>query len=53
MHNILIEFHNPVKLVRTFKKYLNDIYNKIRIGKHLYDAFPIQNGLKQDIFYRH
>jgi hypothetical protein len=22
-------------------------YNKVRIGKHLSDSFPIQNGLKQ------
>jgi hypothetical protein len=26
---------------------LNETYNKIRIGKHLSDNFPIQNGLKQ------
>jgi hypothetical protein len=23
------------------------MYNKVRIGKHLSDSFPIQNGLKQ------
>jgi hypothetical protein len=26
---------------------LNEIYSKVRIGKHLPDYFPIQNGLKQ------
>jgi hypothetical protein len=26
---------------------LNETYNKARIGKHLSDNFPIQNGLKQ------
>jgi hypothetical protein len=26
---------------------LNETYSKIRIGKHLSDSFPIQNGLKQ------
>jgi hypothetical protein len=26
---------------------LNEIYIKVRIGKHLSDNFPIQNGLKQ------
>jgi hypothetical protein len=26
---------------------LNETYSKIRIGKHLSGAFPIQNGLKQ------
>jgi retron-type reverse transcriptase len=27
--------------------YLNETYNKVRIGKHLSDSFPIQNGVKQ------
>jgi hypothetical protein len=26
---------------------LNEAYNKVRIGKHLSDSVPIQNGLKQ------
>jgi hypothetical protein len=26
---------------------LNETYSKFRIGKHLSDSFPIQNGLKQ------
>jgi hypothetical protein len=26
---------------------LNETYNKVRIGKHLSNSFPIQNGLKQ------
>jgi hypothetical protein len=26
---------------------LNETYNKVCIGKHLSDSFPIQNGLKQ------
>jgi hypothetical protein len=26
---------------------LNEIYSEVRIGKNLYHAFPIQNGLKQ------
>jgi hypothetical protein len=29
------------------KMCLNKIYSKGRIGKHLSDSFPIQNGLKQ------
>jgi hypothetical protein len=36
-----------MKLVRLIKIYLNESYSKIRIGKHLSDKFPIQNGLKQ------
>jgi hypothetical protein len=27
--------------------YLNEMYSKVRTGKHLSDSFPIQNGLKQ------
>jgi hypothetical protein len=26
---------------------LNETYSKVRIGKHLSDNFPTQNGLKQ------
>jgi hypothetical protein len=26
---------------------LNETYSKVRIGKHLSNSFPIQNGLKQ------
>jgi hypothetical protein len=36
-----------MKLLRLIKMCLNETYNKVRIGKHLSDNFPIQNGLKQ------
>jgi hypothetical protein len=36
-----------MKLIRFIKICLNDAYSKVRIGKHLSDTFPIQNGLKQ------
>jgi sorting nexin-29 len=36
-----------MKLVRLIKLCLNETYNKVCIGKHLSDSFPIQNGLKQ------
>jgi hypothetical protein len=42
-YNILIEFEILVKLVRLIKICLNETYNKVRIGKHLSDSFPIQN----------
>jgi hypothetical protein len=47
LYNILIEFSVPMKLVRLIKMCLNETYNNVRIGKHLSDNFPIQNGLKQ------
>jgi hypothetical protein len=37
-----------MKLVRLIKMCLNETYSKVRIGKHLSDSFPIQNGLKQE-----
>jgi hypothetical protein len=36
----------PRKLVRLIKMCLNETCSKIRTGKHLSGAFPIQNGLK-------
>jgi hypothetical protein len=47
LYNILIEFWVPMKLVRLIKLCLNETYSKVRIGKHLFDSFAIQNGLKQ------
>jgi hypothetical protein len=39
--NILVGFAVPMKLVRLIKMCFNDTYNKVRIGKHLSDNFPI------------
>jgi hypothetical protein len=47
LYNIVIEFGVPMKLVRLIKMCLNETYGKVRIGKHLSESFPIQNGLKQ------
>jgi hypothetical protein len=47
LFNILIEFGKTVKLIMLIKMCLNGSYSKVRIGKHLSAAFPIQNGLKQ------
>jgi hypothetical protein len=46
-YNILMEIGVPMKLVRLIKMCLNEMYNKSRLGKHLYDNFSIQNGLKE------
>jgi hypothetical protein len=43
LYNILIEFGIPMKLVKIC---LNETYGRVRVGKHLYDTFPIKNGLK-------
>jgi hypothetical protein len=47
LYNILIESVVPTKLVRSIEMCLNETYSEVRIGKHLSDSFPIQNGLKQ------
>ena len=46
-YNILIDYGIPMKLVRLIKMCLNEICSTVRAGKHLFDMFPIQNGLKQ------
>jgi hypothetical protein len=47
LYNILIEFGVPMKLVTLIKICLIETYCKERIGKHLSESFPFQNGLKQ------
>jgi hypothetical protein len=37
-----------MKLVRVIKMSSNEMYNEVHIGKHLFDRFAIQNGLKQE-----
>ena len=27
---------------------LNETFSRVRVGKHLFDMFPIKNGLKQE-----
>jgi hypothetical protein len=45
LYNVLVEFAIPMKLVRLIKMCLNETYSNVRIGKHLSDSFPIQNGI--------
>jgi hypothetical protein len=47
LHNILIEFCIPMKLVRLIKLCVSETYSRVRVGKHLSDTFPTKNGLKQ------
>jgi retron-type reverse transcriptase len=47
LHNILIEFGIPRKLVWLIKTWLNKTYSTVRLGRYQSDKFPIQNGLKQ------
>jgi len=47
LYDILIEFGNPIKLVRLIKMCLNETYSTVQVGKHLSDMLPVRDGLKQ------
>ena len=53
LYNIIIEFGIPTKLVRLIKMYLNETCSRVRVDKNLSDMFPIKNGWKKEMFYRH
>jgi len=38
LYNILIEFGIPMKLVRLIKMYVNAMYSRVQVGKHLSDV---------------
>jgi hypothetical protein len=46
LYHIIIEFGIPIKLVRLIITCLNETYNRIQVGKYLFDIFPVKNGLK-------
>ena len=49
LYTILIEFGIRLKLVRLIprKMCLTVTYSRVRVGKNLFDMFPIRNGTKQ------
>ena len=46
LHNILCDFGIPMKLVRLIKLCLNATHDRVQVGKHLCDMYPIKNYLK-------
>ena len=46
LHNILIDFGIPKKLVRLFEMCFTETYSRVRLGKNVSDMFPIRKGLK-------
>jgi hypothetical protein len=42
LHNILIEFGIPMKLVRLIQMCLTETYSRVRVCKNLSDMFPIR-----------
>ena len=49
-NNKVTEFHIPVQLVMSIKICINDGCNKITVGQHLSDTFPIQKNSKNLVF---
>jgi len=47
VHNVLIEFGIPMKLLRLIKICLTETCSRVRVGKNLSDMFPVRNGFKQ------
>lgn len=47
VHNILIKFGLKIKILGLIKTSLNETYYKVCVGKHLFDAFTTENGLKE------
>jgi len=53
LYNNLIKFSIPMKLVRLIKVCLTQTHSRVLVGNHLSAMFPVRNGLKQEMFYRH
>jgi hypothetical protein len=53
LYNNLIEFGIPKKLVKLIKMCCTETCSRVPVGKNLFDIFPIRNGLKQGMLYRH
>jgi hypothetical protein len=53
LYNIIIENGSPMKLVRLIKMCLIETYSRVQVGKHLFDLFPIRNGVKKEKLYCH
>jgi len=47
LSNIVIEIGIPMKLDGLIVTHLNEAYSRVRVGKNLYDVFPVKSGLKQ------
>jgi len=47
LYKILIGYGIPMKRISLIKMCLNETYSRVKVGKHLFDVFPVRNGLKQ------
>jgi hypothetical protein len=51
LHNILVEFGVPAKVVRLITMCLNETYHKVSVRKHFSDTFPFKNSFKQGMLH--
>ena len=51
--DVLIQFGIPVKLASLIKLCLNEMCNRVRIGKNVSDMFPGTKSLQKGDIYRH
>ena len=47
LHNILVEFSIPMKLVRLIKVRLIETCSRTLVGKNMSNMFPFRNDFKQ------
>ena len=47
MYNFLFEYSIPIQLVRLIKICVNETYNRVQVGKHVSDMFPVRNDVKE------
>ena len=47
VYSILIKFGIPMKNISLIKRFLNEIYSRVWVGKHLSDMLSIKTGLRQ------
>jgi hypothetical protein len=47
LYNILVDFGVPMEPIRLIKICLSEMCSKVRVGKHLSENFPVQNGVIQ------
>jgi hypothetical protein len=52
-YNILIKFEIPMKSIWLIKITLKQTYSEVRIRKHLFGSFLIQNVLNKEMLYYH
>jgi len=46
LYNIITEFVITVNMVRQIKLCLNATYSRVWVGRHLFEMFHFQDGLK-------